>query len=155
PPSTVKIKWPNDLYLGDRKAAGILIQNSLSGAHLQSSILGIGLNVNQTEFDPSLPNPGSLASAYGRLFDLETVADTLLEYLERRYLQLKAGQRQEISADYGDRLYRLDTPAQFARKDGSVFAGTVRGVGTDGRLRVEKESGETDIFDLKEIRFLQ
>ncbi|MCB9355233.1 MAG: biotin--[acetyl-CoA-carboxylase] ligase [Lewinellaceae bacterium] len=155
PPSTVKIKWPNDLYLGDRKAAGILIQNSLSGAHLQSSILGIGLNVNQTEFDPSLPNPGSLASAYGRLFDLETVADTLLEYLERRYLQLKAGQRQEIRADYEDRLYRLDTPAQFARKDGSVFAGTVRGVGTDGRLRVEKESGETDIFDLKEIRFLQ
>ncbi|MCB0573965.1 MAG: biotin--[acetyl-CoA-carboxylase] ligase, partial [Saprospiraceae bacterium] len=59
PPSTVKIKWPNDLYLGDRKAAGILIQNSLSGAHLQSSILGIGLNVNQPEFDPSLPNPGS------------------------------------------------------------------------------------------------
>ncbi len=154
PPSTVKIKWPNDLYLGDRKAGGILIQNALSGQFLQSSVVGIGLNVNQLEFDPSIPNPTSLALAFGHNFDLEALSDTLLECLEQRYLQLKAGHRTELKAEYEGYLYRSGVPSRYARADGSEFTGTIRGVGVDGRLRVENESGREEVFDLKEIRFI-
>ncbi|MBK8193572.1 MAG: biotin--[acetyl-CoA-carboxylase] ligase [Lewinellaceae bacterium] len=160
PPSTVRrlpstvIKWPNDLYLGDRKAGGILIQNTLSGQFLQSSIVGIGLNINQLEFDPSLPNPTSLGLESGASFDLEAVCDSLLECLERRYLQLKSGHREAIKAEYEGRLYRLGVPARYARADGTAFSGIIRNVGTDGRLRVENETGQEEVFDLKEIRFL-
>ncbi len=155
PLSTLKIKWPNDLYIGDRKAGGILIQNSLSGQFLQSSVIGIGLNVNQLEFETSLPNPTSLALAFGRNFDLELVSDKLLECLEQRYLQLKSGHYAEIKAEYERHLYRLGVPARFARPDGAEFTGVIRGVRADGRLRLEQEAGLEEIFDLKELRFMQ
>lgn len=148
------IKWPNDLYLGDRKAGGILIQNTLSGQFLQSSVVGIGLNINQLEFDSSLPNPTSLGLESGAPFDLETVCDSLLECLERRYLQLKSGHRADIKAEYEGRLYRLGVPARYARADGTAFTGTIRSVGSDGRLHMEDETGKAAVFDLKEIRFL-
>lgn len=152
--STV-IKWPNDLYIGARKAGGILIQNTLSGQFLQSSVVGIGLNVNQLEFDPSLPNPTSLGLESGAPFDLEAVCDSLLEHLERRYLQLKSGHRADIKAEYEGRLYRLGIPARYARADGTAFTGIIRSVGTDGRLHMEDETGKSTVFDLKEIRFLR
>ena len=113
--SGVGLKWPNDLYLGTRKAAGILIQNSLSGQFLQSSVVGIGLNVNQLEFDPALPNPTSPALYFGRSFDLDEVADRLFECVEKRYLQLKSGRRAAIKKEYEQSLFRLGTPAQFRR----------------------------------------
>ena len=151
--SGVGLKWPNDLYIGPRKAGGILIQNSLSGQFLQSSVVGIGLNVNQMEFDPGLPNPTSLALHSGRSFDLDVVAGRLFECLERRYLQLKSGQQAAIKAAYEQSLFRLGTPAVFIRThDGSSFEGIIRGVTETGRLRVQTETGE-EFFDLKEIRF--
>ncbi|MBK7938970.1 MAG: biotin--[acetyl-CoA-carboxylase] ligase [Lewinellaceae bacterium] len=155
PPSPeIKIKWPNDLYIGDRKAGGILIQNALSGRLLQSSVVGIGLNINQLEFDAAIPNPTSTALAFGRDFDLETVSDKLLECLERRYLQLKSGRRAAVKAEYEEQLYRLGVPAHFERADGAEFLAVILGVGADGRLYVEQEPGREEVFDLKEIRFL-
>ena len=152
PPSTVK--WPNDLYLGDRKAAGILIQNSLSGQFLQSAIVGIGLNVNQIEFDPALPNPTSLALAFGQRFDLDSVAERLFECLEKRYLQLKSGRRAAIKTEYEQSLFRLGKPAQFMRSaDGSEFTGIIRGVTDTGHLRVEIE-GKEENFEVKQLQFL-
>ena len=149
----VGLKWPNDLYLGPRKAGGILIQNSLAGQFLQSSVVGIGLNVNQMEFDPALPNPTSLAMTFGQTFDLDAVAERLFECLERRYLQLKSGQQAAIKAAYEQSLFRLGTPAVFIRtNDGSTFEGAIRGVTETGHLRVQTETGEA-FFDLKEIRF--
>ena len=152
--SAVKIKWPNDLYIGDRKAGGILVQNTLSGRFLQSSVVGIGLNINQLEFGSSLPNPTSLALAFGCSFDPDDLSDRLLECLEQRYLQLKAGRRAELKAGYERHLYRSGVPARYARAGGPEFTGTIRGVDADGRLRVENESGREEIFDLKQVRFV-
>jgi BirA family biotin operon repressor/biotin-[acetyl-CoA-carboxylase] ligase len=150
----VGLKWPNDLYLGPRKAGGILIQNSISGAFLQSSVVGIGLNVNQLEFDPALPNPTSLAAYLGQPFDLDAVADRLFECLERRYLQLKSGQHAAIKAEYEQSLFRLGEPAQFVRSaDDTSFEGIIRGVTESGRLRIQTAAGE-EVFDLKEVRYL-
>jgi len=148
------VKWPNDLYLGNRKAAGILIQNALSGQYLQSSVVGIGLNVNQIEFDPALPNPTSLALFFGKKFDLDEVAGRLFECLERRYLQLKSGHRAAIKAEYEQSLFRIGLSSNFIRtNDNSEFKGIIQGVTDAGRLRVETELGE-ETFEVKEIKFV-
>ena len=148
------IKWPNDIYLNDQKTAGILIQNSLSGAQLQTSIVGIGLNVNQLEFPADLPNATSLAAAFGQKFDLDTVAARLFECVEQRYLQLKAGHRAAIKDEYEANLWRRGKTSRFVRTaDGSVLEGVILGVTGRGLLRVEMEVGVGE-FEVKELGFL-
>ncbi|MDO8366176.1 MAG: biotin--[acetyl-CoA-carboxylase] ligase [Saprospiraceae bacterium] len=148
------IKWPNDLYLGDKKTAGILIQNALSGSNLQSAIVGIGLNVNQLEFPADLPNATSMARTLGHKFDLEEVADRLFEGLERRYLQLKAGHRSAIKAEYEEHLWRRGENSRFVRSaDGSAFEGVILGVTEQGLLRVET-SKSVEGFEVKELVFV-
>jgi len=147
------IKWPNDLYLGDKKTAGILIQNSISGSNLQSSVVGIGLNANQREFDPALPNPTSLAEGFGCEFDLEQVMHCVCVSLEQQYLQLKAGRFEAIKMAYEGLLYRRNQRSGFVRTaDNSPFEGIIRGVSPSGKLEVEV-LGEIEVFDLKELRF--
>ncbi len=149
----VHIKWPNDLYVGDRKAAGILIQNSISGTDIQSSVVGIGLNINQLEFDPVLPNPTSLALSFGQNFDPEQLDDLLFECIERRYLQLKAGHRAAIQSAFEALLFRRGVESIFAETvNGQVFSGIILGVTDSGQLRVLTKQGER-AFSVKEIRF--
>ena len=148
------IKWPNDLYLDGKKTAGILIQNALSGSKLQTAIVGIGLNVNQLEFSADLPNATSLARALGQRFDLEEIAERLFECLERRYLQLKAGNRAAIKAEYEGNLWRKGQSSQFVRSvDGLEFEGVILGVTDRGMLRVETEKGVEE-FELKTLVFV-
>lgn len=148
------IKWPNDLYLNDRKTAGILIQNTLSGTQFQSSIVGIGLNLNQSLFPPDLPNAGSVALALGRRLELDEVEAKLYTALEQRYLQLKAGQRTAIKGEYEQRLWRRGKTANFQRHaDGSHFEGCILGVTEQGLLRVETADGE-EHFEVKGLRFV-
>lgn len=150
-PPHFQIKWPNDLYIGSRKAAGILIQNALSGYRLQSSVVGIGLNVNQLDFDPSLPNPTSLAAVSGQYFDLDTVAERLLECLEYRYEQLRSGHRAALRSEYEHSLLGFEKMARYARPDGTELEGIVRGVTEEGRLRIERVGGEEETFGMKEV----
>ncbi|MBN8680165.1 MAG: biotin--[acetyl-CoA-carboxylase] ligase [Chitinophagales bacterium] len=150
-PALVQIKWPNDLYLGNQKTAGILIQNSLAGSSLQSSIVGIGLNVNQLEFPAELPHATSLARSYGIVFDTDHVAELLFSCLERRYLQLKAGRFSDIKAAYEGQLWRKDALTRFIRQaDGSLFEGVINGVDELGNLLVQTENG-VNTFEVKEI----
>lgn len=152
--SKIAVKWPNDLYLNDRKAAGVLIQNTLSGTQLQSSIVGIGLNLNQTRFPSDLPNASSLACALGRKVDVDAVEAQLFAALEQRYLQLKAGQRSAIKETYEQRLWRRGENAAFIRQsDGSRFDGRIIGVTEQGLLRVETSAGE-ERFELKTLGFV-
>ncbi len=121
-------KWPNDLYIGDRKAGGILIQNTLSGSSWAAAIAGIGLNVNQLTFPPLQTRPTSLALVAGRTFELDDVANVLYECVEKRYLRLKAGKKADIHAEYEQHLYRRGLPGAFQRPDDSRFQGTIQGV---------------------------
>lgn len=153
PTLSIRLKWPNDLYINDKKCAGILIQNAIAGKNIQYSIVGIGMNVNQTVFDPALPNPTSLALAYGHPFDRQEIADRLLERLERRYLQLRAGHQARIKKEYTEHLYRLNEPATFRRvADQMLFEGVIRDVSDSGRLLLETARG-IESFELKEITF--
>ena len=87
----VKVKWPNDVYIGQRKIAGILIQNNINSKKIHYSIIGMGININQVTFSDWVPNPTSLALESNKTYALETMQAELMPFLEYRYLQLKAG----------------------------------------------------------------
>ena len=132
-----------------------MIQNTIGGASLQTSVVGIGLNVNQTEFDPALPNPTSLAASFGQALNLDTVMERLFSCLESRYLQLKNGRFGEIKAAYEGLLFRKDETTQLLKTaDNATFEGVIRGVSETGHLQVELVSGGMGVFDLKEIQLL-
>ncbi len=153
--SPVYIKWPNDIYIGDGKTAGILIQTSMSGTRFQHCIAGIGINVNQLEFPLHLPNPVSLAQVEDRTFDLEALRAELFLHLESRYAQLRTGHHERIRHDYLDRLYRKDLTCLFKRPDGTIFEGAITGVAEHGRLCIRHANGMEEQFEVKEVSFAQ
>ena len=148
PAPGLKLKWPNDLYYGNQKLGGVLIENSLSGAKIQYSIIGIGLNINQQAF--AVPTATSLANVTGRSYQREALAARLLECLERRYLQLRAGQVGALRREYLQGLYRFQEVHPFVI-DGQTVSGQIVGVEDDGRLAVAI-GNELRRFGLQEIR---
>ena len=149
-----QIKWTNDIYIGDRKLAGILIEHKLQGSALARTVAGIGLNVNQREFSRDLPNPISMVQATGREFDREEVLQIVATSLMARYEQLREGGAKELQADYHQRLYRLGQEHCYALPDGSRFRGIIRGVEPTGALLIENERGELLSFLFKEVEFV-
>lgn len=156
-----KIKWPNDIYVGDRKICGILIENSLREGFMSSSIIGIGLNVNQTVFDPSLPNPTSMALA-GKTQTQSLSLETLLEeflYIFKgycsRHLNITGG-LSRLRRLYLSQMWRKDIQADYMDiSDAHIFKGIIRGLTDIGLLIVEDtEKGELKEFAFKEIGYI-
>ena len=147
------IKWANDIYINDKKVCGILIQNSLLGSRLQSTIIGIGININQTIFPPDL-NATSLRLETGQTFDLLPFVEQLTQCLEHRYLQLKASRDfTRIHEEYLSKMYRFGADAIFRRAiDDSVFMGKIVGVSAMGQLEIMSNQG-IEVFDIKEVKF--
>ncbi|HND87881.1 MAG TPA: biotin--[acetyl-CoA-carboxylase] ligase [Saprospiraceae bacterium] len=145
------LKWPNDLYFGTRKAGGMLIQNAWQGSRLHSSVVGIGLNVNQTDFDADLPNPTSLARVAGHSFDLDSLAERLFECLDQRYAQLRQGHCSALQQEYETHLLGYRQEMRYRCSDGQEITGQVLGVSTDGRLRMQVGDGQERLFSLKEV----
>ena len=148
-----RIKWTNDIYAGDRKLVGILIEHNLAGERLVRTVAGIGINVNQTAFDPALPNPTSMALEAGRPFDREEVLHSFHAALMRRYGALEAGGKAALAEAYRSRMYRLGEPQTFRLPDGSRFTGIIRGVRAAGALLVEHPDGAVRDYLCKEIEF--
>ncbi|SHK37831.1 BirA family transcriptional regulator, biotin operon repressor / biotin-[acetyl-CoA-carboxylase] ligase [Hymenobacter psychrotolerans DSM 18569] len=150
PDGALRVKWPNDIYYGNRKLGGILIENTLSGAMIQHSVVGIGLNVNQREFGAHTAT--SLAWVTGRPYALPTLISRLLECLERRYLQLRSGRLAAIRHNYLAALFRYQEQHAY-EVEGRRLEGEIRGVDEVGRLIVRIE-GQLRHFDLKEISYV-
>ena len=148
----VSIKWANDIYVNDKKIVGILIQNSLSGASIQSSIIGIGLNINQLHF-PNLPHATSLKIETGKDFDLMEIVEKICQSIEHRYLQLKTRNFNKIHDEYISKLYRWGEDAMYQYPDGTYFQGKIVGVNEAGKLCIESKKGIED-FDIKEVKFI-
>ncbi|MDF2437099.1 MAG: biotin/acetyl-CoA-carboxylase ligase [Bacteroidota bacterium] len=148
--SEVKIKWPNDIYVASRKIAGILIENTLVSQHIQSSVIGIGMNVNQTEFSVESGKPVSLKMHSGQEYDLKLIIDRLCEFIEARYLQLKARKMEGLDHTYLQRLYQINEWKSYTSGD-EEFEGRILSVSNEGKLQVELQSGDVKGFDLKEI----
>ena len=149
-----RIKWTNDIYVGERKLAGILIEHKLQGATFSRTIAGVGLNVNQKEFSCDLPNPISMTQVAGREFDREEVLTSLASALMSRYEQLRAGEWEMLQREYHLRLYRRGEWHWYALPDGERFRGRILGVESTGALRIEMESGEEQVFLFKEVEFV-
>lgn len=147
------IKWTNDIYVGDRKITGVLIEQSVSDGNIAKSIAGIGINVNQTEFDKSLPNPTSMALECGKKFDRREVLGVFGNCLMNRYAVLEQGERESIHAEYVSRMYRLGRCAEFALPDGTRFHGTILRAEPSGDLVIQTDGGVRK-FLFKEITFI-
>lgn len=145
----VKIKWPNDVMVGEKKITGILIENTLAGEKLQQSVVGIGLNVNQKLF--SVATATSMALEGNKEFDLSTVLNGLMEKLEKRYLQLRSGKEEELKEAYLENLYRIGEEHTFIANNQSLI-GKIEGVDEAGKLKINRD-GQVTYFGLKEISF--
>jgi BirA family biotin operon repressor/biotin-[acetyl-CoA-carboxylase] ligase len=146
----IKVKWPNDLFTGDKKVGGILIENQLLGSSLSSSIIGIGVNVNQEQFN----NPGaaSLLNITNKMYSLEVIFLNILESIERAYLELRSARPGDLRERYLNSLYRYHRPHQFT-SNGEKFTGTIRDVDENGQLCVETDEG-IKVFAFKQIGFV-
>jgi BirA family biotin operon repressor/biotin-[acetyl-CoA-carboxylase] ligase len=147
----VFVKWPNDLMLNKKKVAGILIENSINQNGISECIVGIGLNVNQTE--NLLPSATSLSKQFEREFDLEKVLLQIVQRLEHYYLIGRSGDFRFIHESYESNLYLKDKVAFYEDVIGK-FNGIIRKVHADGVLEIEDESGIYKKYQFKEVRLL-
>ena len=143
----VEIKWPNDIYVDDRKICGILIENRLQGTVIKDSIIGIGLNVNQTKFTSDAPNPVSLKQLAGKDVDREVLLDDFLQTFN------KVMASETVAQDYRNRLYRRVGTYEFEDGNGRFKAEMAR-VETDGRLVLVDETGHERTYTFKEVTFI-
>ncbi|MEE4256695.1 MAG: biotin--[acetyl-CoA-carboxylase] ligase [Bacteroidales bacterium] len=152
PNENILVKWPNDVYAGGKKIAGILIANEILGMKIEHVIVGIGLNVNQETFSKNIPNPASMTNLSGNFFDLEKMTFKLRDCVIMRYEQLRTGLSDLIRRDYYSRLLGLNENRKFHYKGNEIDA-VITGVDEFGRLQLETDSGKI-VCDLKEISFI-
>ena len=145
------VKWPNDVYVGDKKVAGILIEHTVMGREVAASLCGVGLNVNQERFWSDAPNPVSLRQLTGREFSLKEVLGGLLSVLERRLNGLF--DFEGLERDFRAALYRREGVHRWADEEGE-FQASVAGINEFGQLLLRETSGRERVYSFKEVRYL-
>lgn len=151
--SEVSVKWPNDLYVADKKIAGILIETAIQGGVLHSAVIGIGLNLNQETFSPLLPNPVGLKQITGRDYDVADVCQQIRQLFLSWYRKLESGGPDETDAAYLRSLYRFNQWARYSKDDAS-FEARIVDVGKYGQLILEERSGRRSEYFFKEVSFV-
>jgi BirA family biotin operon repressor/biotin-[acetyl-CoA-carboxylase] ligase len=149
----VSIKWPNDIYVTDKKIAGILIENSIKGNYLLSSIVGIGLNLNQENFVSDAPNPISLKQLTGIDYNPEDVILAIKAHFFKWYKKLLRGNFHKVNLSYFKHLYQKEV-WQIYSKQQELFDGKIVGIGEFGQLQIEKRNGAIEEFMFKEVEFV-
>jgi BirA family transcriptional regulator, biotin operon repressor / biotin---[acetyl-CoA-carboxylase] ligase len=154
PAERVFIKWPNDIYIDTDKVAGVLIENIIEKSNIKHSIIGIGLNINQQNFNPTLKNPSSLFLKLKKVFEIPELLSQLCRFLEYRYLQLKSQQFDTLKINYTQALFRYQQYHYFivASTQQLIFA-QILGVSPAGKLILNIEN-QLQEFAIKEINFV-
>lgn len=163
PQEALRIKWPNDIYYGDKKLVGILIENSLAGKNIGYSIAGIGINANQTQWRSNAPNPISMKEITGEEYD---VAALVKEWIA----SLKSWENQDtavIKQAYMEHLYRRNGEHAYVEREVSTvptaiaseqvagqFLASIDGISEQGELLLRLENGEKKCYHFKQIRFV-
>ena len=149
------IKWPNDLYVGKRKICGMLVENGLEGADIAWSVIGIGINLNQTVFPEGVLNPTSLKRLTGKTYDPVSFLENLCGVLESRLPDLATQARRDALRDaYEEDLFQKGLLARYRDlTTGEGFLGTIRGITPEGLLRMEAE-GRERTFGFKEVSYI-
>ncbi len=146
-----KIKWPNDIFIGNLKVAGTLIENTLLGNRIETAIIGIGLNVNQEVFDGLKGT--SIRNEVGEILDRDEILEAFLLSMERQIYYWENGQEDVITREYIRHLYWLGEKHIF-RSGASLITGEITGVSSLGRLQIDTEN-EIQEFDIKEIVYIE
>ena len=147
------VKWPNDILSEQKKICGILIENVIKQNVIEGSIIGIGLNVNQTHF-PNLPTASSLKNLTGTLFDVDELLVRIIEQLKYYFNKLEQQKHDFIKRAYEALLFRRQKPSTFKDAHGNLFSGFIQGINADGSLLILLEDNIIKEFKLKEIQLL-
>lgn len=149
----VLIKWPNDMYIHDRKLAGDLTEHSVSGNRLDFTVAGIGIDVNEEVFPDWIPNPTSLFLETGHRYDIGKLMDEYLAVLQERRPLLTLDHAQELRDDYLAHLYRLNEPHPYII-GGQQITAIIRNIDRFGRLVLELPDGKLEAFGFKEVGYV-
>ena len=154
----ITIKWPNDIYIGNHKLCGILIENALCGQTIDTCIVGIGININQETFTSNAPNPISLTQLSGRTHDRQAIFDEIYKNILNYYDYLadnwqNVDIKQSLHYEYMNNLYRRTGLHEYSTPEGERFFGEIENIGAQGHLTLRLQSGEQRIFAFKEVIF--
>ncbi len=152
PDETVKIKWPNDIYIGDKKIAGILIENDVLNNKITESVIGIGINVNQEIFKSNAPNPISLINLLGKEIDVNEVMNIFFNKFEKKYSLLKDENFNIIREEYLKKLFRINKEHLFII-DNKRVKGMIVGIDEFGFLQI-KINNNIKSFDIKDVKYV-
>ena len=150
----VSVKWPNDVYVGEKKICGMLLNHQLKGAMVESTMVGIGINVNQSQFVSDAPNPISLQQLLGHRIDTEAVLESFVRHFETLYMWWIRGEKTRLRNLYQQRLFRREGQHLYLDSaTGEVFSATIEQVAPTGLLTLRDSAGALRTFDFKAIQF--
>ena len=152
PHTTVKIKWPNDIYIANKKIAGILIEHIITGNSITYSIIGIGININQIEFHPSLPNPTSLKNETGRHHDVKKLCTDYSRNFLNVFESFTSEKEAALTETYTQHLFQLHEKHDYLI-DGQKTTATITGIDACGCLVMKMEDGTARAFELNDIAY--
>ncbi|MCI2230095.1 biotin--[acetyl-CoA-carboxylase] ligase [Polaribacter sp. MSW13] len=151
--SKLFIKWPNDIMSVNKKICGILIENSIKGSKIKSSIVGIGLNVNQVTFRNSLKNVTSLKNETQKEYDLDVLLKKIITKIKEKTTLLNLKKFNILEKEYLNVLYKKNIPTMFKNNENVLFIGKIYGISKIGNLLIQLENDEIKEFGIKEISF--
>lgn len=149
----LKIKWPNDIMSANKKIGGILIENVIKSEGKMQSIIGIGLNVNQKNFD-QLPQASSMYLIANQLYDCEKILLKIIKQIEVNILTILQKESTVLWDTYHQFLYKKDIPSVFENANGIKFMGIIQKVVPNGQLEVLLEDDSIVCYSLKEVKML-
>lgn len=148
----IKIKWPNDILVNEKKIAGILIENTIHNGQISWCIAGVGINVNQENFEGNL-KATSLKTITGKTYSVEYVLEIMCQQLEKHYLALLNSKKEGIASNYLQNLFGRDKFRDF-ELNGKLERFCVKGVGDTGLLLLQDENGKEKQMDVKDIKWI-
>ena len=148
----VKIKWPNDIYVENKKIAGVLIENILESKWISKSVIGVGLNVNQVQFSDWIPNPTSLKINTKKTIAVQDVLGNFKQSFEKKMKKINQHDFEELKTDYLAQLYQINKLKKYRIKS-NIVSGIIWGVDEYGCLKIEINN-KLHSFDTKEVSYL-
>lgn len=152
PTEEVKIKWPNDIYIGNKKVAGILIENDVINNVIKESLIGIGINVNQSKFMSDAPNPTSLINLLKKETDIDELLESFFIKYEENYRILKEDKFDSIRERYLSKMFRINEKHEYIIDD-EIKTGKIIGIDEYGFLQMSINNTVRS-FDIKDVKYL-
>lgn len=149
----ITIKWPNDIYWKEKKICGILLENTLEGEKIKESVIGVGININQTDFRSDAPNPVSLQQVTGNDYGLEEMLLSVRSNIMYYYARLKNKDLSAIINEYKGKLFRKDGYHLYSDEKNKFFA-RIKDIELSGILILETKNGEDRKFAFKEVKYI-